>query len=81
MPTCGLFLLDRLTDKIVAYPDSDRVGWKPGRDLRVITFFQQRSLRFILNKTNRSLYDQYQQGNFQTLFYPVPDWKFKEMLT
>ena len=41
LPTCGLFLLVRLTDKILAYPDSDRVGWKPSRDLRVITFFQQ----------------------------------------
>ena len=36
--------------------------------LRHINSETIRSLRFILNKTNRSLYDQYQQGNFQSMF-------------
>ena len=41
LPTRGLFLLVRLTDKISTCTDSDRVGWKSSTDLRVITFFQQ----------------------------------------
>ena len=33
----------------MAYPDSDRVGWKPSRDLRVITFFQHSPVKTITN--------------------------------
>ena len=40
LPTRGLFLLVKLTDKILTCTDSDRVGWKSSTDLRVITFFQ-----------------------------------------
>ena len=44
LPTRGLFLLVRLTDKISTCTDSDRVGWKSSTDLRVITFFQHSPL-------------------------------------
>ena len=44
LPTHGLFLLVRLTDKILTCMDSDKVGWKSSANLRVITFFQHSPL-------------------------------------
>ena len=42
LPSHGLFLLVRLTDKILICTDSHKVGLESSADLRVITFFQQK---------------------------------------
>ena len=44
LPTRGLFLLVRLTDKISTCTASDKVGWKLRTDLLVITFLQHSPL-------------------------------------
>ena len=69
LPNRGLFLLVRLTDKILTCTDSDRVGWKSSTDLRVITFFQQESLPTYQEKVY-SFIDWIEQ-----LYYTLHLWK------
>ena len=65
LPTRGLFLLVRLTDKISTCTASDKVGWKLSTDLRVITIFQQAKTVALLTQPNAS------KSSFYLKFSPL----------